>query len=61
MGGHNAVVVLDDADLERAADGCVAAAFGTTGQRCTAPRRILAVREIADGLIELLAAERRRS
>ena len=38
MGGHNAVVVLADADLERAAAGCVAAAFGTTGQRCTAPQ-----------------------
>jgi alpha-ketoglutaric semialdehyde dehydrogenase len=55
MGGHNAVVVLADADLERAAAGCVAAAYGTTGQRCTAPRRIVVVREAADELTERLA------
>jgi aldehyde dehydrogenase (NAD+) len=57
MGGHNAVVVLDDADLERAARGCAAAAYGTTGQRCTAPRRIVATRAVADELLALLAAE----
>jgi acyl-CoA reductase-like NAD-dependent aldehyde dehydrogenase len=54
MGGHNAVVVLEDADLDRAATGSVLAAFGTTGQRCTAPRRIIAVREIASELTERL-------
>ena len=57
MGGHNAVVVLADADLERAARGCAMAAYGTTGQRCTAPRRIIAVRSIANTLSELLATE----
>ena len=60
MGGHNAVIVLEDADLERAAKGCVMAAFGTTGQRCTAPRRIVAVRSVADRLTELLAEETRK-
>jgi aldehyde dehydrogenase (NAD+) len=59
MGGHNAVVVLADADLDRAAKGCVVAGYGTTGQRCTAPRRIVAVRSIADELTEKLAAETR--
>jgi aldehyde dehydrogenase (NAD+) len=59
MGGHNAVVVLADADLERAAKGCAAAAYGTTGQRCTAPRRVIAVREVAPRLLELLAEETR--
>jgi aldehyde dehydrogenase (NAD+) len=54
MGGHNAVVVLADADLERAAAGCAAAAYGTSGQRCTAPRRIVAVRAVADELTERL-------
>ena len=54
MGGHNAVIVLEDADLARAAKGVVAAGFGTTGQRCTAPRRIIAVREIAGELTERL-------
>jgi alpha-ketoglutaric semialdehyde dehydrogenase len=59
MGGHNAVVVLADADLERAAAGSVLAGFGTTGQRCTAPRRIIAVREVADELTERLRAATR--
>jgi acyl-CoA reductase-like NAD-dependent aldehyde dehydrogenase len=60
MGGHNAVVVLADADLERAARGCAAAGYGTTGQRCTAPRRIIAVRSVASRLTELLAEETRK-
>jgi alpha-ketoglutaric semialdehyde dehydrogenase len=54
MGGHNAVIVLQDADLDRAAQGSVTAGFGTTGQRCTAPRRIIAVREVAGELTERL-------
>lgn len=57
MGGHNAVIVLGDADLERAAKGSVMAAYGTTGQRCTAPRRIIAVRSVADELVSLLSEE----
>jgi aldehyde dehydrogenase (NAD+) len=60
MGGHNAVIVLEDADLERAAKGCVMAGYGTTGQRCTAPRRIIAVSPVADRLTELLAEETRK-
>ncbi len=60
MGGHNAVIVLEDADLERAAKGCTMASYGTTGQRCTAPRRIVAVRSIAGRLTELLAEETRK-
>ena len=57
MGGHNAVIVLSDADLERAAKGSAMAAYGTTGQRCTAPRRIIVVRSVAEELVSLLAAE----
>jgi aldehyde dehydrogenase (NAD+) len=59
MGGHNAVVVLEDADLERAATGSAMAGFGTTGQRCTAPRRIIAVHDVADELTERLRAATR--
>jgi len=59
MGGHNAVIVLEDADLERAVKGAVTAGFGTTGQRCTAPRRIIAVREVAAELTEGLRAATR--
>ncbi|CAN5561239.1 aldehyde dehydrogenase family protein [soil metagenome] len=54
MGGHNAVIVLADADLDKAAKGCVVAAFGTTGQRCTAARRIVADREIVEPLTRKL-------
>lgn len=54
MGGHNAVLVLGDADLDRAAEGAVVAAFGTAGQRCTAARRVIAVREVAGPLTERL-------
>jgi alpha-ketoglutaric semialdehyde dehydrogenase len=54
MGGHNAVIVLEDADLDRAARGAVAAAFGTTGQRCTAARRILADASVVEPLTERL-------
>jgi aldehyde dehydrogenase (NAD+) len=41
MGGKNAQIVLDDANLELALDGALWGAFGTTGQRCTATSRIL--------------------
>jgi aldehyde dehydrogenase (NAD+) len=60
MGGHNAVIVLADADLDRAARGSVMAAYGTTGQRCTAPRRIIAVRSVVEELIARLAEETAR-
>ena len=41
MGGKNAIIVLDDADLDLALDGVVWSAFGTTGQRCTAASRVI--------------------
>ncbi|HEX9894175.1 MAG TPA: aldehyde dehydrogenase family protein, partial [Gemmatimonadales bacterium] len=41
MGGKNAIVVMDDADLDLALDGVLWGAFGTTGQRCTATSRLL--------------------
>jgi aldehyde dehydrogenase (NAD+) len=41
LGGKNAVIVLDDADLDLAADGIVWSAFGTSGQRCTAASRVI--------------------
>jgi len=41
MGGKNAQIVLDDANLELALEGALWGAFGTTGQRCTATSRIL--------------------
>ncbi len=46
MGGKNAMIVLDDADLDLALEGVIWGAFGTTGQRCTATSRLL----LGDGI-----------
>src|ERR1700730_4752541 len=47
MGGKNAMIVLDDANLDLALDGAVWGAFGTTGQRCTATSRIIVQKSVA--------------
>ena len=54
LGGKDAAIVLEDADLEKAANEIVKGAFSYSGQRCTAIKRVLVVDEIADNLIELL-------
>jgi alpha-ketoglutaric semialdehyde dehydrogenase len=41
MGGKNVIMIMDDADLELAVDGCLWGGFGTTGQRCTAASRVV--------------------
>ena len=41
MGGKNIIMIMDDADLELAVDGCLWGGFGTTGQRCTAASRVV--------------------
>jgi succinylglutamic semialdehyde dehydrogenase len=51
MGGNNAAVVLDDANVRMAVVECVRAAFATTGQRCTCTRRIIVQRGIAERFI----------
>jgi alpha-ketoglutaric semialdehyde dehydrogenase len=48
MGGKNAQIVMDDANLDLALDGALWGAFGTTGQRCTATGRILLQKGIAE-------------
>jgi alpha-ketoglutaric semialdehyde dehydrogenase len=48
MGGKNAQIVMDDADLDLALEGALWGAFGTTGQRCTATSRLILHRAIAD-------------
>ncbi len=53
MGGKNAQIVLDDANLELALEGALWGAFGTTGQRCTATSRIL----LQHGIAEKFTAE----
>ena len=54
MGGKNAILVMDDADLDLAVDGSVWGAFGTTGQRCTASSRLLVHRKVYDAFLEKL-------
>jgi alpha-ketoglutaric semialdehyde dehydrogenase len=55
MGGKNAIIILDDANLDLALDGVLWGAFGTTGQRCTAASRVIVqkgvYRQFADRLI----------
>jgi acyl-CoA reductase-like NAD-dependent aldehyde dehydrogenase len=41
LGGKNAIIVLDDADVDLAVDGILWSAFGTSGQRCTAASRVI--------------------
>jgi aldehyde dehydrogenase (NAD+) len=62
MGGKNAMIVMDDADLDLALEGVLWGAFGTTGQRCTATSRLILHRKIHDRFVRRLvdAAERLR-
>jgi acyl-CoA reductase-like NAD-dependent aldehyde dehydrogenase len=60
MGGKNPLVVLDDADLERAVTCAIDGAFFGTGQRCTASSRIIVTDGIHDRFVEAMA-ERARS
>lgn len=54
LGGNNAAIVLDDADLDLAVTGVAFAAVGTAGQRCTTTRRLLLQRGIAERFCERL-------
>ncbi|MBI4788742.1 MAG: aldehyde dehydrogenase family protein [Chloroflexi bacterium] len=56
MGGKNAIIVLDDADIDLAIEGILWSAFGTTGQRCTACSRVIAQQGIKSELLDKLAA-----
>jgi acyl-CoA reductase-like NAD-dependent aldehyde dehydrogenase len=56
LGGKNAIIVLDDADLDLAVDGIIWSAFGTSGQRCTAASRVIAQRGVYDALQARLVA-----
>ncbi|GIN19556.1 MAG TPA: aldehyde dehydrogenase [Bacillus bacterium] len=60
MGGKNAVTVLEDADLDLAADGIVWSAFGTSGQRCTACSRVI-VQESVKAALEQKVLEKMKT
>ena len=50
LGGKNAIIVMDDADVELAVDGILWSAFGTSGQRCTAASRVIASGKVYEAL-----------
>jgi len=56
MGGKNAMIVMEDANLELALEGALWGAFGTTGQRCTATSRILLHKDIVAEFTQKLVA-----
>ncbi|MGE5304126.1 MAG: aldehyde dehydrogenase family protein [Alphaproteobacteria bacterium] len=56
LGGKNAQIVMEDADLNLALDGALWGAFGTTGQRCTATSRLIVHRDVKKQLTEMLVA-----
>lgn len=60
MGGKNAIIVLDDANIELVTDATLWAAFGTTGQRCTAASRLIVQTGIADKVKESLVERTRK-
>ena len=56
MGGKNALIVMPDADLERAVEGVIGGGFGSSGQRCTATSRLLVHVDVKARLLEMLVA-----
>src|SRR5579883_2126380 len=60
LGGKNAVVILDDGNLDLAAESVTWAAFGTTGQRCTATSRVIVQRGALKGFTDRLVAHAER-
>jgi alpha-ketoglutaric semialdehyde dehydrogenase len=52
MGGKNAIMIMDDANLELALEGCLWGGFGTTGQRCTAASRVIVHEAVHDRFVD---------
>jgi aldehyde dehydrogenase (NAD+) len=57
MGGKNAAVILDDADVDLAVEQVMLGAFRSTGQKCTATSRLIVTNGVADRVLEALAAK----
>jgi aldehyde dehydrogenase (NAD+) len=60
MGGKNAIIVMDDADLHLALEGVLWGAFGTSGQRCTASSRVLVHASLYERFLEALKSATER-
>jgi aldehyde dehydrogenase (NAD+) len=56
MGGKNCIMVMDDANLELAVEGCLWGGFGTTGQRCTAASRVIVHERVHDEFVSQFVA-----
>jgi aldehyde dehydrogenase (NAD+) len=59
MGGKNVIMVMDDANLELAVEGCLWGGFGTTGQRCTAASRVVVHEKVYPAFLEQFVARAR--
>lgn len=60
LGGNDPLIVMEDADLDKAADLAVQGATKNSGQRCTAVKRILCVEKVADRFVELVLAKAKK-
>jgi aldehyde dehydrogenase (NAD+) len=60
LGGKNAQIVMDDADLDLALDGILWGAFGTTGQRCTATSRLILHEKVYDKFMDMLVTRTKK-
>jgi aldehyde dehydrogenase (NAD+) len=56
MGGKNVILVMDDANLELAVEGCLWGGFGTSGQRCTAASRVVVHEAVYEAFLEQFVA-----
>ncbi len=59
MGGKNVVMIMEDADLELAVDGCLWGGFGTAGQRCTAASRVVVHEKVYQTFVDRFVARAR--
>jgi alpha-ketoglutaric semialdehyde dehydrogenase len=59
MGGKNVIIVMDDAHLDLAVEGCLWGGFGTTGQRCTAASRVVVHEQVYRPFLERFTAQAR--
>ena len=60
LGGNDPLIVMEDADLDKAAELAVQGATKNSGQRCTAVKRILVVEAVADEFAELVLAKAKK-
>jgi len=60
MGGKNAIIIMDDADVDNAVEGSLWGAFGTSGQRCTASSRLVVHKKVYKKFVEKLVERVKR-